>query len=87
MVEGAGECESPGTVTFESGWHVLDDDLMPAHDIMQLRYWSKLDSPARILWDIAEKSKVRTYSSGEVCALITINFRISVDVYHDACQH
>ncbi|MCJ1257091.1 hypothetical protein MMC24_004916 [Lignoscripta atroalba] len=57
MVEGAGECESPGTVTFESGWHVLDDDLMPAHDIMQLRYWSKLDSPARILWDIAEKSK------------------------------
>ena len=58
MVEGDPECGSPSTVTFQSRWHVLDKEVMPEFELMQLRYWSDPNSPARKLWSIAENSRV-----------------------------
>ncbi|KAL9098632.1 MAG: hypothetical protein Q9187_009623, partial [Circinaria calcarea] len=57
MVEGDPECASPSTVTFQSRWHVLDKEVMPDFELMQLRYGSDVNAPAKKLWDIAENSK------------------------------
>ena len=62
MVEGEPECGSPSNVTFQSRCHVLDKEVMPEFELMQLRYWSDPDSPARKLWSIAENSKVGFHS-------------------------
>lgn len=59
MVEGDPECASPSTVTFQSRWHILDKEVMPEFELMQLRYGYDVNAPARKLWDIAENSKVR----------------------------
>ena len=66
VVDGAVECESPSTMTSQSRWHILDEVLLPDYELMELNYWSDMNSVPRKLWDIAERSEVSLQNSHEV---------------------
>ncbi|MCJ1481784.1 hypothetical protein MMC06_001943 [Schaereria dolodes] len=40
----------------ENYWDKLNDSILPPYDLMVLHCWTRLNCPARALWDVAERS-------------------------------
>ena len=49
---------SPQSLLDGDGPHVVDDGILPSHEIMPVYLATREESLARKLWDIAEESKV-----------------------------
>lgn len=52
------ECESPNTLLDGRGSPVIDDTILPAHNLTPMYLGIRKDSVPQRLWDIAEKSEV-----------------------------
>ncbi|MCJ1376729.1 hypothetical protein MMC20_007974 [Loxospora ochrophaea] len=52
-----GTPQETSAVRLENHWSIIDSHILPSYDLMQLHFWLELASPARKLWDIAERSK------------------------------